>query len=140
MSHDLILAATWTEGADINVEGFEGGSVSFQCSHKLAWKNNKYLCKDPCKSSKDMLVTVQSARRAESGRITLVDSGNGVFTVTFSQIQLSDSGKYWCGVNRPGFDTFTGVHLTVKEGTCMILSLLPRIRFILTLRLFLSLH
>lgn len=106
------------------MEGLEGGETSFQCSHKLAWNYNKYLCKDPCKGSGDTLVTVRPGRRAESGRITLVDSANGVFTVTFSQLQLSDSRTYWCGVDRPGFDTFTAVHLTVKKGTCMILSLL----------------
>uniref|UniRef100_A0A3B4XNR8 Immunoglobulin V-set domain-containing protein n=1 Tax=Seriola lalandi dorsalis TaxID=1841481 RepID=A0A3B4XNR8_SERLL len=52
--------------------------------------------------------------------ITLADSGNRVFTVTFHQLQLSDSGKYWCGVDRPGFDTYTEVILTVKEGKCMM--------------------
>ncbi|XP_041789951.1 uncharacterized protein LOC121604490 isoform X2 [Chelmon rostratus] len=109
-----LLYAMWTEGTSINVMGFERGKVSFQCSHRLAWRNFKYLCKDPCKQDTDMLATVKSGRRVESGRITLVDLGNGVFTVTFSQLQLSDSGKYWCAVDRPGFDTFTAVYLTVK--------------------------
>uniref|UniRef100_A0A8P4KNR9 Immunoglobulin V-set domain-containing protein n=1 Tax=Dicentrarchus labrax TaxID=13489 RepID=A0A8P4KNR9_DICLA len=66
------------------------------------------------------LLTVGSGKRAESGRITLVDLGNGAFTVTFSQLQMSDSGRYWCGVDRPGFDTFTAVHviqLNVSRGT-----------------------
>ena len=110
------MAATWTEGAIKNVEGFEGGNVSFQCSHSLAWKSHKYLCKDQCKESKDKLVTVKSDGRAESGRITLVDLRNGVFNVTFRELQLSDSGKYWCGVDRLGFDTFIQVNLTVKKG------------------------
>lgn len=102
------------------MEGFEGGEVSFRCSHKLAWKNNKYFCNDPCKSSRDILVTVQSGGRAGAERITLVDSGDGASTVTFSQLQLSDTGRYLCGVDRPGFDTYTSVQLTVKEGMCMI--------------------
>ncbi|XP_073329865.1 uncharacterized protein [Pagrus major] len=102
-------------GASINVEGFERGEVSFQCRHRLAWKNHKYLCKDPCEVPEDILVTVESGRRAESGNIILVDSGDGAFTVTFSQLQLSDSGRYWCGVDRPGFDSYTRVQLTVKE-------------------------
>ncbi|XP_039656544.1 CMRF35-like molecule 1 [Perca fluviatilis] len=110
-----LLYAAGIEGTDINVEGFEGEEVSFQCSHRLAWRNNKYFCKDPCKGIEDILVTVQSGRRVESGRIALVDSGDGVFTVTISQLQLSDLGRYWCAVDRPGFDTFTAVHLTVKE-------------------------
>lgn len=101
------------------MEGSEGEKVLFECSHRLAWNNNKYLCKDLCKGNEDILVTVESRGRAESGRITLVDWGDGRFTVTFSQLQLSDLGRYWCAVDRPGFDTFTAVHLTVKEGTCM---------------------
>ncbi|XP_031145067.1 uncharacterized protein LOC116042810 isoform X2 [Sander lucioperca] len=122
-----LLYAAGIEGADINVEGFEGEEVSFQCSHRFAWKYNKYFCKDPCKDSEDVLVTVQSGKRVESGRIALVDSGDGVFTVTISQLQLSDLGKYWCAVDRPGFDTFTAVHLTVKadDTTTVIPELSP---------------
>ncbi|XP_023128160.2 CMRF35-like molecule 8 [Amphiprion ocellaris] len=110
-----LLCATLTKGAEINVEGFEGGEVSFKSSHRLARNYNKYLCIDPCKSSQDILVTVQSGKRAKSGRITLVDSGDGSFTVTFSQLQLSDSKEYLCAVDRPGLDTYTSVHLTVKK-------------------------
>ena len=121
--HDVILAATWTEGADIYEVAVEGRNLSFQCSHSFAWKNNKYFCKDPCKTNKDILVTVQSGQTARAERITLVDSGNGVFSVTFNQLRLSDMGRYWCAVDRPGFDTFTAVHLTVKEGMCTMLLL-----------------
>lgn len=101
--------------ASIDVEGFEWGEVSFQCQHMFAWKNHKYLCKDPCKVSEDKLVTVKSGQGAESGNINLLDSGDGTFTVTFSQLQLSDSGRYWCGVDRLGLDSYTEVQLTVKK-------------------------
>ncbi|XP_051241557.1 CMRF35-like molecule 5 isoform X2 [Dicentrarchus labrax] len=111
-----LLYAMWAEGESISVEGFERGEVSFRCSHRVAWLYDKYLCQDPCENRQDRLLTVGSGKRAESGRITLVDLGNGAFTVTFSQLQMSDSGRYWCGVDRPGFDTFTAVQLTVKEG------------------------
>ncbi|XP_029358983.1 CMRF35-like molecule 3 [Echeneis naucrates] len=110
-----LLYATWAEGANINVEGFEGGEASFLCSHKLAWNNNKYLCKEDCKESEAVLVRVKSGGRAQSGRTALVDLGNGAFNVTFRQLQLSDSGKYWCGVDRLGVDTYISVFLTVKE-------------------------
>lgn len=113
-----ILAAALADGIKLmKVEGFQGRNVSFQCSHKLAWAYDKYFCKDPCGSEKDRLATVKSGGRAESGRITLVDSGDGSFTVTLSHLQLSDSHqKYWCGVDRPGLDTYTQIQLTVKKG------------------------
>ncbi|XP_034095236.1 CMRF35-like molecule 9 isoform X3 [Gymnodraco acuticeps] len=112
----FLLHASGIEGAAINVEGFVGGDVSFQCSHKFASKITKYFCKAACKGIEDRLVTVQSGATAESGRITLVDSGAGAFSVTFRQLQLSDMGGYWCGVERIGFNTYTSVQLTVNEG------------------------
>ncbi|CAI5679613.1 unnamed protein product [Oreochromis niloticus] len=121
----LCYACTLTDGAIINVEGFEGRNVSFQCKHKIASNSNKYFCKDPCKSEGEKLVTVESGRRAESGRITLVDSGDGSFNVTFSHLQLSDSQKYWCGVDRLGFDTYTKVQLTVKKAVETETTLVP---------------
>ncbi|XP_072239878.1 uncharacterized protein [Leuresthes tenuis] len=110
-----LLYAALTEGAEINIEGYEGGEVSFKCSHKLAHNNNKYFCNDPCNSNEDILVTVESDGRAESGRITLVDSGNGVFTVMIRHLQLADSRGYFCAVQRVGLDTYTSVYLTVHK-------------------------
>lgn len=115
-----IFAATWITEALINAEGLEGGWVIFQCTHKLARKNDKYLCKDDCRNDGDKLVTVTYGQKVESGRITLVDSGQGSFTVNISRLQLSDTGKYWCGVSRPGLDTFTAVHLNVEKGAYLI--------------------
>ncbi|XP_029950467.1 uncharacterized protein LOC115390669 [Salarias fasciatus] len=111
-----LFYAVLTEGTTIRVEGVEGGSVSFQCSHRLAWGYNKYFCVDPCESSSSVLVTVAPGKQAASGRIALMDSGNGVFTVTFSQLRLSDSQKYFCGVERTAaIDTYVTVYLTVRE-------------------------
>uniref|UniRef100_A0A3B4F3S1 Immunoglobulin domain-containing protein n=1 Tax=Pundamilia nyererei TaxID=303518 RepID=A0A3B4F3S1_9CICH len=121
-----ILAGTLTDGTIINLEEFEGRSVSFQCKHKIASNSNKYFCKDPCKDEGEKLVTVEPGRRAESGRIALMDSGDGSFTVTFSNLQLSDSQKYWCAVERTGFDTYVEVQLTVKKGMCIIQSVLNK--------------
>uniref|UniRef100_A0A8D2ZME7 Immunoglobulin domain-containing protein n=1 Tax=Scophthalmus maximus TaxID=52904 RepID=A0A8D2ZME7_SCOMX len=105
-----------------DVKGFEGGRVSFRCSHKLAKQDNKYLCRDPCTRTEDILVTVKSGGRAESERITLVDTADGLFTVTFRQLQMSDSGRYWCGVARPGFDTYAALTLIVKKGNSIFSS------------------
>ncbi|XP_026158259.1 CMRF35-like molecule 1 [Mastacembelus armatus] len=111
----LWYAAVWTEGTIIKIEEIEQREVLFRCSHSFAQSNDKYLCKDPCTQSTDKLVTVKAGGRAVSERITLVDSGNGVFTVIFSQLQMSDSGRYWCAVERIGWDTYTEVNLIVNK-------------------------
>ncbi|XP_039860772.1 CMRF35-like molecule 9 [Simochromis diagramma] len=121
----LLYAGTLTDGTIINLEEFEGRSVSFQCPHRLAGSNNKYFCKDPCISTGDILLTVEPGRRAESGRIALVDSGDGSFTVTFSNLQLSDSQKYWCAVERTGFDTYVEIQLTVKKAVKIVTTVIP---------------
>ncbi|XP_030000644.1 uncharacterized protein LOC115426649 isoform X2 [Sphaeramia orbicularis] len=111
-----LLCATWASASTrINAEGPEGGEVSFKCSHSVASPYTKYLCKDPCKANEDKLVSVKSGGSKMEGRIVLEDSGDGAFTVTFTKLQLSDTGKYWCAVARPGFDTYIEIHLSVKE-------------------------
>ncbi|XP_043970401.1 uncharacterized protein LOC122829706 isoform X2 [Gambusia affinis] len=105
-----------TLGAEINVEGTEGGEVSFMCSHKLAHNNNKYFCKDPCKTKEDILVEVSPGKIATSGRIMLVDPGDGSFTVKITQLLLSDAHMYWCAVVRSISSTYTSVNLTVHKG------------------------
>lgn len=99
----------------MNAEGPEGGEVSFRCSHRLASRNHKYLCKDPCTLEEHKLAVVKPGNKAVSGRVLLHDTGDGAFTVNISQLELSDSGTYWCGVDRLLFQTFTKVHLTVIE-------------------------
>lgn len=104
-----------TMGAEINIEGNEGGEVSFKCSHKLAWNNQKYFCKDPCKSTEDILVSVSPGETSKSGRITLVDSEDGSFTVNITHLHLSDTRVYWCAVIRSVSTTYTSVKLTVQK-------------------------
>lgn len=105
-----------SEVGSINVQGSEREDVSFECRHDYAWSNSKYFCKDPCKTDGDVLVRVQPGQKAEPGRISLADLGNGVFVVNISRLQLADSGVYWCGVDRAISDTFISVHLTVNKG------------------------
>ncbi|KAL1281681.1 hypothetical protein QQF64_000484 [Cirrhinus molitorella] len=58
---------------------------------------------------------VRSRRRSPTGRYTLKDYGAGTFTVSITDLQESDSGIYWCGVERVGYDTFSKVSLTVSK-------------------------
>ncbi|KAM9492065.1 uncharacterized protein ACWYII_004068 [Salvelinus alpinus] len=51
----------------------------------------------------------------ESGRYSIHDNRYGYFTVTIKNLMKSDSGTYWCGVERYGPDTLQEVHLTVTD-------------------------
>ncbi|XP_023189141.1 CMRF35-like molecule 3 isoform X2 [Xiphophorus maculatus] len=110
-----LFTVVLTLGAEINVEGVEGGEVSFKCAHKLAHNNKKYFCTDPCKTNEDILVDVSPGEIATAGRITLVDSKDGSFTVTITQLLLSDAHVYWCAVIRSISNTYTSVNLTVHK-------------------------
>ncbi|XP_018972369.2 CMRF35-like molecule 7 isoform X2 [Cyprinus carpio] len=95
---------------EISRQGHSEGSITITCSHSWASTNIKYFCRDPCK---DILM---KSDQSPTGRYRLKDSGEGTFTVNITDLQESDSGIYWCGVDRFGFDTFTKVKLTVSKG------------------------
>ncbi|XDV15914.1 hypothetical protein PO909_015855 [Leuciscus waleckii] len=98
-----------TDGTELH--GYSGKHIIISCSHKLASTNIKYFCRDPCE---DTDILVQSDRSHE-GRYKLEDSGTGTFTVTITDLQESDSGIYWCGVDRAVLDTYQEVHLKVSK-------------------------
>lgn len=82
------------------------------CSHKWASDNFKYFCRDPCTYKDGALV---SSIQTEVGRYRLKDLGDGSFTVTIADLQESDSGIYWCGVERSIKDTYEKVILEVSK-------------------------
>ncbi|KAA0721816.1 hypothetical protein E1301_Tti021706 [Triplophysa tibetana] len=99
-----------TDGTDIN--GRERGNITVTCTHTWASTNRKYFCRDPCED-RDVLV---SSDQSPSGRFSLKTfPGNGKFTVTITDLQESDSGIYWCGVDRVAVDTFHQVTLKVSK-------------------------
>ena len=103
-----------TVGAsDIRVSGHVGGFVRIPCLFLFADTNTKYFCRDPCKEDQHILI---KSGQSPTGRYRLEDSGNGVFTVTITDLQKSDTGTYWCGVERYMKDTYHKVLLTVTDG------------------------
>ncbi|XP_077057573.1 CMRF35-like molecule 9 isoform X3 [Siphateles boraxobius] len=93
------------------ISGYTGRYIIIPCSHKWASSNIKYFCRDPC-GARDILV---KSDRSPEGRYTLEDSGTGTFYVNITDLQESDSGIYWCGVQRFGKDTYQEVNLTVSK-------------------------
>ncbi|XP_036804869.1 mucin-5AC [Oncorhynchus mykiss] len=84
----------------------------FGCSFTLAGNNNKYFCKGTC-SGRDILVETKRSKTVSQGRYSIEDNRDGVFYVTIKNLRKSDSGTYWCGVERTIKDTFQDVNLTV---------------------------
>ncbi|KAL6482057.1 hypothetical protein MHYP_G00101370 [Metynnis hypsauchen] len=108
----ILLSEVAVEASDIRVSGHVGGSVKIKCSHLFADTNTKYFCRDPCKGYQHILI---KSGRSPTGRYTLEDSGNGVVTVTITDLQKSDTGTYWCGVKRYIKNTHHKVLLTVTD-------------------------
>uniref|UniRef100_A0A3B1IYW2 Immunoglobulin domain-containing protein n=1 Tax=Astyanax mexicanus TaxID=7994 RepID=A0A3B1IYW2_ASTMX len=98
----------------MKVLGHVGGSVEIPCSQSFASTNTKYFCRNPCTDNKDILI---KSDNSSSGRYRLEDKKNGVFTVTITDLQKSDTGTYWCGVDRAVKDTYKKVILTVTDAS-----------------------
>ncbi|CDQ94878.1 unnamed protein product, partial [Oncorhynchus mykiss] len=109
----LLSALCVVESAGINVKDVVGGQVVFGCSFTLAGNNNKYFCEGTC-SGRDILVETKRSKTVTQGRYSIEDKGD-VFFVTIKNLMKSDSGTYWCGVERTIKDTFQKVYLTVTD-------------------------
>ncbi|XP_066516718.1 CMRF35-like molecule 8 isoform X2 [Hoplias malabaricus] len=108
----IYLLALRSKSSRAETTGYEGGSVQVKCSHTWAKTNRKYFCRDPCKTEKDVIV---DSNMKSTGRFHLMDTGTGDFTVDISQLNKTDSGKYWCGVDRLFGDTYNEAILTVLD-------------------------
>ncbi|KAM4604420.1 uncharacterized protein ACJ7VT_018939 isoform 2-T2 [Polymixia lowei] len=94
-------------------EGNVGRSINITCSHGNAYSNAKYFCKDPC-YNKDVLIHSGGKKNFSKGRYNIVDKGN-TFYVTIAELKKTDTGKYWCGIDRVGADTYNEVDLRVVD-------------------------
>uniref|UniRef100_A0A4W5PV98 Immunoglobulin domain-containing protein n=1 Tax=Hucho hucho TaxID=62062 RepID=A0A4W5PV98_9TELE len=114
------------ESEGFEVTGLVGRLVEFKCSHIFAKRNKKYFCKDTCTGSDILVQTEDSKNCIKTGRYSIDDRGDGDFTVTINHLKTSDSGTYWCGVDRFFIDSSQEVLLTVQDGMCFMLLYLQR--------------
>lgn len=98
--------------------GGVGENVTFECSGWDVWiginKNVKYFCKSPCKKMTDAIKS-EFGKTTQEGRIKLHNNGTSL-SVTFTNLQKSDSAEYSCGVKRNIWDPYIKVILNVTEG------------------------
>uniref|UniRef100_A0A3B5QNL3 Ig-like domain-containing protein n=1 Tax=Xiphophorus maculatus TaxID=8083 RepID=A0A3B5QNL3_XIPMA len=104
----------------IEVFGYEGRGVNVSCHYDQGYENSKkYFCMNDCGSS-DILITTKQKNK---GKYSITDDKNNrIVTVTISDLQSHDAGKYWCGVTRWGKDTYSEVklHQCRHEGSVTI--------------------
>ncbi|KAL6481970.1 hypothetical protein MHYP_G00100500 [Metynnis hypsauchen] len=110
-----LLYAVTKDILAVKLTGRVDDHVSFSCFHLWASTNVKYFCRWGC-SDKDVLIRSDGVGKiVKKGRYSLYDRGRGHITITIAGLWKSDSGKYWCGVERSGMDTFQEVFLTVLD-------------------------
>ncbi|KAI4879264.1 hypothetical protein NFI96_006283 [Prochilodus magdalenae] len=94
-----------------SVSGTEGGNATVQCYYSDRLKEDeKKWCRSgdlhSCQSQQDI-------QPSQNAKLSLVDEGQGVFTVTLANLQTDDGGWYWCmtgGIQAP-------VHVTVTTAS-----------------------
>ncbi|XP_056137098.1 uncharacterized protein LOC130113504 isoform X2 [Lampris incognitus] len=110
------LCGVDTEGH--TVVGIVGHQITITCSHANADSNFKYFCNRRC-TDEDVLVASEGHRESSKGRFHIKDEGN-TFYVQISALRKTDSGVYWCGVDRIGLDTYMTIQLTVVDDGAVI--------------------
>ncbi|XP_051240594.1 CMRF35-like molecule 5 [Dicentrarchus labrax] len=112
-----------TGAADvIHVSGYEGREVYVSCPYDQGYKSNtKYLCRNECDNDDEIVIKTTEVKK---GRYSIHDDKNKrIFTVTISDLDQTDAGKYLCMVDRFGRDPSTAeVQLDIAEWCCVKLS------------------
>ncbi|XP_013827785.1 PREDICTED: CMRF35-like molecule 9 isoform X6 [Capra hircus] len=103
------------------ISGFEGDTVSLQCTYgEELKKHQKYWCREAGLFISRCAGTVFSGEYGQEGRVSVHDNPReNRFTVILRNLTLKDMGKYWCGVKKLGFDKTMSVSLLVFPGTSL---------------------
>ncbi|XP_032898783.1 CMRF35-like molecule 1 [Amblyraja radiata] len=111
----LSLAAALT-GPKL-VSGTLGGAVTIRCQYHAYYKCHvKYLCKGSDWKSCSFLANSSSHHKNIDDRIIMVDNKTaGEFITKVTQLSANDTGIYWCGIMKFGFDKMVPVQLNVAK-------------------------
>ncbi|XP_001495755.2 CMRF35-like molecule 9 isoform X12 [Equus przewalskii] len=104
------------------ISGFEGDTLSLQCTYgEELKKHKKYWCREGgllISRCSGTIYAEEDGQERTAGRVSVWDSPEELtLTVTLRNLTLQDAGKYWCGVSRLGFDWSFLVSLRVLPGT-----------------------
>lgn len=104
------------------IRGFEGGTVSLQCTYteKLR-EHKKYWCRKSgvfLSRCAGIVYAREDGQERTEGRVSIQDDPQKLtFNVTLRKLTLQDSGDYWCGITILGIDETFLVSLLVLPGT-----------------------
>uniref|UniRef100_UPI003AAFA81F uncharacterized protein n=1 Tax=Centroberyx gerrardi TaxID=166262 RepID=UPI003AAFA81F len=91
----------------------EGGNITVGCSFTRAGSNKKFFCKGECNSENILIETDRD--KDQNGRYSIEDKRTGLFFVTITQLNKSDSGSYRCGVDRLLTDSYQEFNIKVTD-------------------------
>ncbi|XP_023612617.1 LOW QUALITY PROTEIN: CMRF35-like molecule 9 [Myotis lucifugus] len=105
------------------IRGFEGDTVSLQCTYEEKLREHKkYWCKKGgilVSRCSGIIYAREDGEERTEGRVSIQDDPQKLtLTVTLRELTLQDSGDYWCGVNILGIDETFLVSLLVLPGPC----------------------
>ncbi|XP_028259984.1 polymeric immunoglobulin receptor-like [Parambassis ranga] len=106
-----------TDAAEvIHVSGYEGSAVRVSCNYSQGYEfYEKYMCKNGCGGS-DVIITTSETKK---NKYSINDDKKAqTFTVTISDLQYKDAGKYRCGVVEGGSNIGTEVRVDVFPDSC----------------------
>ncbi|XP_042341517.1 CMRF35-like molecule 3 isoform X2 [Plectropomus leopardus] len=116
----LLSALSVVAMKPLNITGRAGKNVTIKCSDWNVWTdvkhNVKYFCVSPCKKEEHILNQAAPGKTTYENRIELNNTGEFLF-VTFTDLKMSDSKTYYCGVKRYVGDSLLAVNLTVTNVT-----------------------
>ncbi|XP_060920926.1 CMRF35-like molecule 1 [Labrus mixtus] len=114
----LLCALSAVQMKTVNINKHVGENVTIRCSGWNIWwnvnDNVKYLCSSPCTEDKHIIIKAGHEKINRKDQIQLFNKGD-VLLVTFTDLQKSDAGKYYCGVKRFGKDAYIEVNVKVMD-------------------------
>ncbi|KAJ8272545.1 hypothetical protein GJAV_G00090450 [Gymnothorax javanicus] len=106
----------------------EGRSVTIPCHYEPQHSRHvKYWCQGYAQFSCSVLARTDATSPPADARLSITDDpAQQVFTVVMRDVQVADSGWYWCGVelgNMWRTDDFVSVYITVSHGLSVVNSM-----------------
>uniref|UniRef100_K7G502 Immunoglobulin V-set domain-containing protein n=1 Tax=Pelodiscus sinensis TaxID=13735 RepID=K7G502_PELSI len=115
----LSFAGCWALTGPEEASGPLGGSLSVQCQYKERYqKYKKYWCRGIFLFSCSIVIQTEGSEEKLAGnRVSIHDNHTqSTFTVTMESLAWNDTDTYWCGIDRPGFDSMINVNVLVFSG------------------------